>query len=87
MIVYALRALLTALAPLIGAEKQLGHAVPPGWAEDASPETIEGWTSVGMELKGEVERVVQQETSDEYARLLRKVRDPSFRPGAFASSC
>jgi len=74
MIVYALRALLNALAPLIGAEKTTfkGQAVPKDWAKDATAEQIEAWAEEGKTLRSEVERVVQQTCSDEYGRLMRK---------------
>ncbi|KAF8150778.1 hypothetical protein B0H34DRAFT_665320 [Crassisporium funariophilum] len=73
MIIYACRALLDALAPLIGAEAELGgKAVSAGWAEDASPEKVKEWTKKGQELREEVERVVQETTSVEYGRLMRK---------------
>ncbi|TFK72950.1 UPF0061-domain-containing protein [Pluteus cervinus] len=73
MIIYALRALLNALAPLIGAEHEFGdRAVPAGWANDISKEKIDEWRRKGLELRPELERVAQQETADEYGRLLRK---------------
>lgn len=72
--VYALRALLNALAPILGAEKATfkGRAVPKDWAKDATSEQIEAWSDEGKELRSEVERVVQQTCSDEYGRLMRK---------------
>ncbi|KAF8896242.1 hypothetical protein BD779DRAFT_1494772 [Infundibulicybe gibba] len=72
MIIYALRALLNALAPLIGAEAKSGAAMTAQWADNASPEQIEGWRSAGMELKDELERTMQETTSIEYGRLMRK---------------
>ncbi|EAU85523.1 hypothetical protein CC1G_06424 [Coprinopsis cinerea okayama7 len=72
MIIYALRALLKALAPLIGAEIETGKAVSAGWAEDASPEKIKEWTAKGLEIKDEMERIIQQTCSTEYGDLLRK---------------
>jgi len=72
-IVYSLRALHAALAPLIGAELALGHAVPQGWADAASTEEIDAWRARGMEeLKDELERVTQSETAAAYAELMRK---------------
>ncbi|KAJ3553598.1 hypothetical protein NP233_g12609 [Leucocoprinus birnbaumii] len=73
MIVYALRALLNALAPVIGAEKTMydGQAVPTNWTKDIASEQIESWSEKGKELRTEVERVVQQTCSTEYGRLLR----------------
>ena len=73
--VYAIRALLDALAPLIGAEAELdGKAVDAGWADGASKEKIEAWTNKGLELHDEVDKVVQKTSAVEYGRLLRKVR-------------
>ncbi|KAF9048545.1 hypothetical protein BJ165DRAFT_1460470 [Panaeolus papilionaceus] len=73
MIVYALRALLNALAPVLGAEAESGGAaVSEGWTEDVKPEKIEEWTKKGLEYRSEVERIVQQSTADEYGRLMRK---------------
>ncbi|KXN91709.1 UPF0061 protein C20G4.05c [Leucoagaricus sp. SymC.cos] len=74
MIVYTLRALLNALAPVIGSEKTdfKGQAVPKDWAKDRTPEQIEAWGEKGRELRTEVERIVQETCSTEYGRLLRK---------------
>lgn len=76
MIIYALRALLNALAPLIGAEMESGKAVVPGWAnsDTATPEKLKEWTELGLGIKDEMERIAQQTTADEYGRLMRKVR-------------
>ncbi|KAJ7727308.1 hypothetical protein DFH07DRAFT_871592 [Mycena maculata] len=72
-ILFALRALHAALAPLIGAELSLGHAVPVGWAEAASKEEIAAWRTRGTdELKDELEMVAQGETAKAYAELMRK---------------
>ncbi|KAF7330454.1 hypothetical protein MVEN_02484400 [Mycena venus] len=66
-VLFALRALHTALAPLIGAESALGHAVPAGWADAASKEEIAAWRTSGMDkLKDELERVFQSETAETY---------------------
>ncbi|KAJ3538989.1 hypothetical protein NMY22_g4942 [Coprinellus aureogranulatus] len=73
MIVYALRALLNALAPLIGAEKEFGSAMEQGWTAEVPKEKIEEWTKEGLESKDEVERIVQQTAADEYGRLMRKL--------------
>ncbi|KAF8588280.1 UPF0061-domain-containing protein [Ramaria rubella] len=71
-IVYALRALLTSLSPLIGAELELEHAVPPGWADNASKEQLENWREDGMELKQEVEDTVMDTFNATYWPLMRK---------------
>ncbi|PPQ64140.1 hypothetical protein CVT24_008770 [Panaeolus cyanescens] len=73
MIVYALRALLNALAPVLGAEADSGGAaVSEGWTEDVKPERLEQWKKRGLEYRSEVERIVQQTSADEYGRLMRK---------------
>ncbi|KAJ7158837.1 hypothetical protein C8R46DRAFT_1110498 [Mycena filopes] len=72
-ILFALRALHAALAPLIGAESALGHAVPAGWADAASKDELAAWRKRGMdELKDELESVAQGETAAAYAALMRK---------------
>ena len=73
--VYALRALLKSLAPLIGCEEESGHAVSAGWAEKASQETIDNWTEKGMEIEKEMADEIEKVHSDEYWGLMRKVRD------------
>lgn len=63
-----------ALAPLLGAEAAAGgKAVTKGWADDASKEIIDAWTNTGKELVDEVTRVIQETSSIEYGRLMRKV--------------
>src|SRR6266852_2727499 len=48
---YSLRALLTALAPLVGAEAALGNrAVSEGWAKEAKKEKITEWSTKGAAL-------------------------------------
>ncbi|KAH9928639.1 uncharacterized protein B0H18DRAFT_1084394 [Fomitopsis serialis] len=59
-IVFALRSLVTALAPLIGAEAELGHAVSPNWANEAK---IDEWRKKGTELEA---------CAQEYGRLIHK---------------
>ncbi|KAJ6505924.1 hypothetical protein DFH09DRAFT_1251827 [Mycena vulgaris] len=72
-ILFAIRALHAALAPLIGAELALGHAVPAGWADTASKEELAAWRTRGMdELKDDLESVTQGETATAYAELMRK---------------
>ncbi|KDR78888.1 hypothetical protein GALMADRAFT_244531 [Galerina marginata CBS 339.88] len=73
MIIYAIRALIDALAPLIGAEAESGgKAVPAGWAEGATSQKVEEWTTKGKELRDEAERIVQETAAVEYGRLMRK---------------
>lgn len=49
-----------------------------GWADGASKEKIEAWAKKGLELRDEVDKVVQETSAVEYGRLLRKVRLPSI---------
>ncbi|PIL29792.1 hypothetical protein GSI_07998 [Ganoderma sinense ZZ0214-1] len=72
MIIYALRALLSALSPLIGAENELGgKAVSPGWADSASKEQVQEWSKRGTELvKDEMERIAEEVCAVEYGRLM-----------------
>ncbi|EGN98915.1 hypothetical protein SERLA73DRAFT_181640 [Serpula lacrymans var. lacrymans S7.3] len=73
MIVYACRALLRALSPLIGAEANLRKAVSPGWAQDVSDEKITEWRNAGTELvKDEMEKILEETCAVEYGRLFRK---------------
>jgi len=73
MIVYAIRALLNALAPLIGAEEESGgKAVSAGWAEDADPDKLASWTKKGLELASELDKTTQETTAVEYGYLMRK---------------
>ncbi|KAJ7650371.1 hypothetical protein FB45DRAFT_887764 [Roridomyces roridus] len=72
-ILFAIRSLHAALAPLIGAELALGHAVPAGWAEGASKEDIDAWRTQGMDaLQEQLESVTLTETAVKYAELMRK---------------
>ncbi|KAI0073890.1 UPF0061-domain-containing protein [Panus rudis PR-1116 ss-1] len=73
MIIYALRSLVNVLAPVIGAEAELGKAVPPGWAEGVSKEQIDEWRNKGLELaKEEMEILAQETCGQEYGRLMHK---------------
>ncbi|KAI0649278.1 hypothetical protein C8Q79DRAFT_903782 [Trametes meyenii] len=74
MIIYALRSLLNALSPLIGAEDELsGKAVSPGWADGASPDQIKEWSERGSQLvKEDMERVAEETCAVEYGRLMHK---------------
>ncbi|KAF4571094.1 hypothetical protein EYR36_008422 [Pleurotus pulmonarius] len=74
MIIYALRALLNALAPLIGAEMELGgKAVAAGWVDGVPSDKINEWRENAVDaVKDEMERVMQETTSEEYSQLLRK---------------
>jgi len=74
MIVYALRALLNSLAPIIGAEDNLGgKAVSAGWVEDTSQEQIAEWQQKGVLLvKDELEHLIRDVIAREYRRLMCK---------------
>ena len=72
MIIFAVRALLNAVSPLIGAESSLGHAVGPGWAKDASEDQISEWTKKGQELRGEVEEIIKGVFEKKYWGLVRQ---------------
>ncbi|TCD66481.1 hypothetical protein EIP91_001306 [Steccherinum ochraceum] len=74
MIMYALRSLLTTLAPLIGAEAEIGgKALDAGWAKDVPKEKMDEWRQKGTELaKEEMEVTMQQTCADEYGRLMHK---------------
>ena len=73
--VYAIRALLNALAPLIGAEEESeGKAVSAGWAESVDSDKLASWTKKGLELATELDRTTQETTAVEYGYLIRKVR-------------
>lgn len=72
--VYACRALLNALASLIGAEISRGNkAVEEGWAADISSDTLQSWRTTALEqTQSEMERILQETCAVEYNRLLRK---------------
>ncbi|KAJ7593070.1 hypothetical protein C8J56DRAFT_1013273 [Mycena floridula] len=73
MIIYALRALLNSLAPLIGAEAEHGKTVSAGWGDDVSTEKLDEWRKKGLELvQDDLEKEAQELMSVEYGRLLRK---------------
>ncbi|EJD06907.1 UPF0061-domain-containing protein [Fomitiporia mediterranea MF3/22] len=72
MILYALRALLNALSPLIGAEAELGTAVKAGWADGVSQEKIDEWAKTGLELEGEMVAETQAVMEIEHWALFRK---------------
>ena len=73
---YALRSLLTTLAPLIGAELNLkGKAVSSGWADSVTKDEIAKWKREGLQaVEEDLEKVVEEECSKEYGILMRKVR-------------
>lgn len=74
MIIYALRALLNTLAPLIGAEQSSSppKAVSPDWSE-VSTDQLAAWKDQGIDaVKDDLERIMQAAISEEYVRLMRR---------------
>ncbi len=72
--IYALRALLNALAPLIGAEQSSSppKAVSSGWS-DVSNDRIAAWKGQGTDaVKDDLERIMHAVISEEYVRLMRR---------------
>jgi uncharacterized protein YdiU (UPF0061 family) len=79
---YAIRALLNSLAPLIGAEAKAAKAngcesgfarVSEGWASSLSEEQIQQLRRQGKELVADdMERVFQETTSLHYAKFMRR---------------
>ncbi|KAJ6619667.1 hypothetical protein B0H10DRAFT_2024309 [Mycena sp. CBHHK59/15] len=74
MIIYALRALLNALAPLIGAEAELGgRAVSADWPAGADTAQLDAWRARGVvEAKDALEKEAQATMAEEYGRLMRR---------------
>lgn len=72
---YSLRALLTALAPLVGAEAGLGdRTVSEGWAKKAKKEKITEWSTKGAALVDEeLGTIFQREYEAEYNEKMRRV--------------
>ena len=73
---FALRALLNALSPLVGAEAELGdRAVSAGWAKEATKDKIKEWSSKGVALvKEELEDTFRDEYEAEYNARMRQAR-------------
>jgi len=72
MIQYAIRALLKALGPLIGAEEETGRTVASGWAESVDKDKLDSWKAKAESLEDELDEVVQNGTVNEYLALMRK---------------
>lgn len=72
---FSLRALLSALAPLVGAEAELGNrAVSAGWATEAKKDKINKWSSEGVALvEEELKTLFQREYEAEYNEKMRRV--------------
>jgi hypothetical protein len=78
--VYAVRKLGEALQDLIGAEEELGGAqVGEGWGDAGSSTEgkMESWRKGGLEVTEEASQEFTRVFSDEYKRLLSKVRASS----------
>ena len=73
---FALRALLNALSPLIGAEAELGdRAVSAGWTEEVTKDKIKEWSSKGVVLvKEELEDTFRHEYEAEYNARMCQAR-------------
>ncbi|KAG8807932.1 hypothetical protein FRC18_005305 [Serendipita sp. 400] len=72
MIIFALRALLSALAPVIGAENSTGAAVAAAWHKDIAEEDLSAWTKDGLSIQQEMESYIMTEFLNEYNKLMRK---------------
>jgi hypothetical protein len=72
---YSLRALLTALAPLVGAQAAFGNrAVSEGWAKEAKKEKLTEWSTKGAAIVDEELRTIfQREYEAEYNEKMRRV--------------
>jgi hypothetical protein len=72
---FSLRALLMALAPLVGAESELGgRALSEGWAKEAKSDKISKWNSKGIVLVDEeLKALFQREYEAEYNERMRRV--------------
>ncbi|KAI5115199.1 hypothetical protein M0805_009632 [Coniferiporia weirii] len=69
---YALRAFLSALSPIVGAEAELGTSVKAGWTDGVSKEKIDEWTKKGAELEEEMKAETEATMEKEYWALFRK---------------
>lgn len=72
---YAIRALLRSLAPVIGAEEEFGHAVKEGWATavNGSQSQIAKWREAGLKHSETIEQDLMSVFIEEYYCLMRKV--------------
>lgn len=87
--VYALRALLNSLATLVGYEAHEGQAVTADWASSATASKMSEWRDKGMQLKEEMERIAEETSAQEYARIMHEVRFPSgnYAPSGDDNTC
>lgn len=72
MITFALRQLLDALAPLIGAEEATGEAQNEGWASAASEEDIKAWREAGLKHQNNLDLEIQDVFIVEYKKIMRR---------------
>jgi Protein adenylyltransferase SelO len=72
---FSMRALLMALAPLVGAESELGdRALSEGWAKEAKRDKISQWNSKGVVLVDEeLKALFRREYEAEYNEKMRRV--------------
>lgn len=59
---------------MVGAEEELGYSVKQGWAANADSAQIERWREDGLKHQPEIESTVMSVFTEEYYRLMRKVR-------------
>ena len=75
---YALRALLNALSPIIGFESENGSAPGKGWSKEISDEKIKEWKEKGLELDSELKTEIETVFENEYWHLYRRVNNQLF---------
>lgn len=71
--IFALKGLLSALAPIIGAEMEKQTAFSADWLKDGQ-EKLAKWTETGLQIQEEMQQNTMQIFKEEYNRLMRKVR-------------
>ncbi|KAH9037777.1 hypothetical protein EDB85DRAFT_1934376 [Lactarius pseudohatsudake] len=88
MILFALRALLNALSPLVFAEAELGdRAVSAGWDKEATKDKIKEWSSKGVALvKEELEDTFRHEYEAEYNGKMRQAPPVSSSDTSFVDT-
>jgi len=70
--IWAVRALLRSLGPLIGAEEQYGHAVKPNWAVNADVEQMSIWREGGEKHGDAIDKELMRVFENHYWGLMRK---------------
>ena len=71
--VYALRQLLQALGPIVGAELEHGKAVKADWASGLPKGKLGTWEAEAEDLGDELEAFIMETFIQEYKKLMRKV--------------